>query len=71
MSGSLSRTAIIITGAACGQGAAEAELFVQLGARVAVVDIPDVAIAHSRLPACENGRVRFRWKDYREGPSRC
>src|SRR6185369_15303944 len=24
-----------------------------------------VAIANSRLLACENGRVRFRWKDYR------
>jgi hypothetical protein len=26
-----------------------------------------VAIANSRLLACENGRVRFRWKDYRAG----
>jgi len=43
---------------------------VQLGARVAVVEIPDVAIALSRLLACENGRVRFRWKDYREGASK-
>jgi hypothetical protein len=25
-----------------------------------------VAIANSRLLACENGRVRFRWKDYRQ-----
>ncbi len=24
-----------------------------------------VAIANSRLLACENGQVRFRWKDYR------
>jgi hypothetical protein len=24
-----------------------------------------VAIANSRLVACENGRVHFRWKDYR------
>jgi hypothetical protein len=26
-----------------------------------------VAIANSRLLACEDGRVRFRWKDYRAG----
>jgi hypothetical protein len=26
-----------------------------------------VAIANSRLLACENGRVSFRWKDYRDG----
>ncbi len=26
-----------------------------------------VAIANSRLLACEHGRVRFRWKDYRAG----
>jgi hypothetical protein len=29
-----------------------------------------VAIGNSRLLACENGRVRFRWKDYRAN-NRC
>lgn len=31
---------------------------------------PRVAIGNSRLLACENGRVRFRWKDYRAN-NRC